>query len=186
MRRFVLLAVAVLTWASPAFAAGKLGEKLGPAHPWLKVELGLSFADLHAFRGKYPAPEGAAVGGVVGAEAAVRWKHLSIGLTGRFHPLTEFNMYQIAPYVGLHLPQDNYDLSATAHVGYTVADGHGAAGVVAKGAYTGVILAFDYLVKAPLLIGVGVGSDVLFLGDEPKRSNVGVGFTGALRLGLLL
>lgn len=187
MHRFSLCAglLATVLLSNTAHAQNRL-EKLGPAHLWLKADLGLSFADLRAFSGKYPAPEGAAVGGLIGADAGVRWERFSVGLRGRFHPLTEFNLWQIAPFVGIHFPQRNYDLSATAHIGYSAAVERSGGRDAAKGLYTGVVLALDYLITGPLLVGVGAGSDVLFLGGNPSRSNVGIGFTGSLRLGLLL
>lgn len=189
MRSFSVLlgGLAVLACSSFSTAARAEGvlSKLGPPHAWLKADAGLSVADLRAFSGKYPAPEGTAVGGLLGADAAVRWERFSVGLRGRLHPLTEFNLWQIAPYAGIHFPQTNYDLSATAHVGYSVAverDGN----TVAKGLFTGVVLALDYVVKGPFMIGAGIGSDVLFLGGAPSKSNVGIGVNGSLRLGLLL
>lgn len=185
MRAFLLVACALALVPSAASAQDRLGAKLGPAHPWLKADLGLSFADLRAFRDKRPSPDGAAVGGLLGADAGIRWERFSVGLRGRFHPLTEFNLWQLAPFVGIHFPQTNYDLSATAHIGYSVAVERGGP-AIAKGAYTGVVVALDYLVKGPLLVGVGAGSDILFLGGDPSKSNIGVGFTGSLRLGLLL
>jgi len=189
MRRFSFLlggaaALVCSLLSTPARAEGVL-DKLGPPHPWLKLDAGFSVADLRAFSGKRPAPDGTAVGGVLGADAAIRWERFSVGLRGRFHPLTEFNLWQIAPYAGIHFPQTNYDLSATAHIGYSVAVERGG-NTAAKGLYTGVILAFDYVVKGPLMLGAGVGSDVLFLGGDPSKSNVGIGVTGTLRLGLLL
>lgn len=179
-----LAAALVCTLSTRAEAQSKLDD-LGPAHIWLKADLGVSFADLRAFSGKYPAPEGAAVGGLLGADAGVRWERFSVGMRGRYHPLTEFNLWQIAPFVGIHFPQRNYDLSATAHVGYSAAVERSGGRDAAKGLYTGVVVALDYLVAGPLLLGVGAGSDVLFLGGAPDRSNVGVGFTASLRLGLL-
>lgn len=187
MRLFSVLG-ALLLVSSSASAQSALGaklDKLGPPHPWLKADVGLSFADLRAFKGNKPAPDGAAVGGLLGADAAIRWQYFSVGLRGRFHPLSEFNLWQIAPFAGIHFPQHNYDLSATAHLGYAVAVDRGGP-AIAKGAYTGVVVAFDYLVKGPLLVGVGAGSDFLLLGGAPSKSNLGIGFTGSLRLGLLL
>ncbi len=186
MRALFFVAVGALALLpATVFAEDRLAAKLGPAHPWFKADLGLSFADLRAFRGKRPSPEGAAVGGLLGVDAGVRWERFSVGLRGRVHPLSEFTLWQIAPFVGIHFPQTNYDLSATAHLGYSVAVERGGP-ATAKGAYTGVVVALDYVVKGPLLVGVGAGTDLLLLGGDPSKSNVGIGFNASLRLGLLL
>lgn len=183
---FPLGVLAALMLAAPAAHAQDKLPDLGPPHAWLKADLGLSFADLRAFNGRHPSPAGAAVGGLVGADAAIRWERFSVGMRGRFHPLTEFNLWQLAPYAGIHFPQRNYDLSATAHIGYSAAVERSGGQTAAKGLHTGVVVALDYLVKGPLMVGVGAGSDLLLLGGEPSRSNVGIGFTASLRLGLLL
>lgn len=175
-----LVALAPLLWVSSAHAED-LGDKLGPPHLWLKADAGLALADLDAFSGRHPNPRGTTAGGFLGADAAVRWERFSLGLRGRFQPLIDYNLIQVAPFVGIHFPQRNFDFSATAHIGYAVASFDNGS---SKGLFTGVVVAADYLVKAPLMIGVGIGSDVLLLGGN-KRDDVGIGAHATLRLGLL-
>lgn len=172
---------------------GGTANGLGTPHPWLKLDLGASFANLRAFRGDSPRLRGSTVGGLVGADAAIRWERFSIGVRGRVQPMIDFTLWQIAPFVGFHIPRERFDFSATAHIGYSAATFDNNAS--AQGVFTGAVVAVDYRVAGPLLVGVGVGSDLLLLNPsanacldgarECSRANIGLGATAAMRFGLL-
>lgn len=189
-------AKATATGGGGGGGGGKLSRKLGvdqPAHPWLKLDTGLSVVARHALSGgRVPRSDvdTTGVGAVLGAEGAARWERFSLGARGRFHPLSSFNLWQLGAIAGLHFPQETFDVSLSASVGYAAATNADWARS-AQGLYAGVGAAFDYPISGPLMIGAGLNADGLFLGrggscrncDIPR--NTGIALTAAARFSLL-
>lgn len=157
------------------------------------VDAGFSYQNLAAFSGadKLGLTSKDAVGAAFGAGAGVRLLLFTLGVRGRLHTLSSFNLWQANAVLGMHIPISSLDLYGELFGGYSVANSFGdgtlpeavrapagQAGVAALGGNVGLGLGADYYFNKFISLGGGVTGETLLLSrgklDAPSGSDATV------------
>ena len=142
------------------------------------VDAGFSYQNLAAFSGgdKIGLSTKDAVGAAFGVGAGVRLFLFTLGVRGRLHTLSAFNLWQGNAVLGLHVPISSLDLYGELYGGYSVANSFGSgsipaavrdvadkAGVSAQGGNVGLGFGLDYYFNQYVSLGGGVTGETLLL-----------------------
>jgi len=142
------------------------------------LDAGFSYQNLAAFSGgdKLGLTSKDAVGAAFGAGAGVRLLLFTLGVRGRLHTLSSFNLWQANAVLGLHVPISSLDLYGEIFGGYSAANSFGSgtipaavrdpadrAGVAAVGGNAGVGFGLDYYFNQYVSLGGGVTGEALLL-----------------------
>lgn len=142
------------------------------------LDAGFSYQNLAAFSGagELGLDTQDAVGAAFGAGAGVRLFLFTLGLRGRLHTLSSFNLWQANAVLGLHIPISSLDLYGELFGGYSVANSFGSgtipaavrdpadrAGVAALGGNVGLGFGADYYFNQYVSLGGGVTGETLLL-----------------------
>lgn len=145
---------------------------------YARVDAGFSYQNLTAFSGsdKIGLATKDAVGAAFGAGAGVRLFLFTLGVRGRLHTLSAFNLWQANAVLGLHVPISSLDLYGELYGGYSAANSFGTgsipaavrdpadqAGISAQGGNVGVGLGLDYYLNPHVSLGGGVTGETLLL-----------------------
>lgn len=142
------------------------------------VDAGFSYQNLAAFSGsdKIGLATKDAVGAAFGVGAGVRLFLFTLGVRGRLHTLSAFNLYQANAVLGLHVPISSLDLYGELYGGYSAANSFGSgsipaavrdpadkAGISAQGGNVGLGFGLDYYFNPYVSLGGGVTGETLLL-----------------------
>ncbi len=143
-----------------------------------RVDAGFSYQNLAAFSGgdKLGLSSKDGVGAAFSAGAGVRLLLFTLGLRGRVHTLSAFNLWQANAVIGAHLPISSLDFYGELYGGYSAANSFGSgsipsavrdvagkAGVSAQGGNVGLGVGVDYYVTPYLSLGGGLSGETLLL-----------------------
>jgi hypothetical protein len=153
---------------------------------WLNAEAGVSYINMEQFNSqKLGLTSTTAGGGMFGAGAGIRLFIFTLGVRGRLHELSTFNLWQVDGEVGLHIPLGPFEPYLSVHAGYSfVGTLNGAdfsspalpgsstpasssSDVAVHGVNAGLSLGFDIYIGHYFSIGVDATGDALFLKRPP-------------------
>lgn len=145
---------------------------------WLRAEGAFSYVNTAAFAGgdRIGLTKSESVGPMVGVGAGLRLFVLTLGVRGRLHTLSAFNLWQANLVAAVHIPISSLDLWVDLHGGYSAANAFSSdsvlmpqglsnpyADVSLKGGNVGLGVGFDYYLNRFVSVGLGVTGETLLL-----------------------
>lgn len=153
---------------------------------WLNAEAGVSYIDMEQFNStKLGLTSTTAGGAMFGAGAGIRLFIFTLGVRGRLHQLSTFNLWQVDGEAGLHIPLGRFNPYISLHAGYSFvgtlnsgdfsspalpglsSPASSSSDVAVHGVNAGLSLGFDVYFGHFFSIGLDATGDALFLKRPP-------------------
>jgi hypothetical protein len=122
-------------------------------------------------------PNPSSGGLVLGVAGGARLLFFTLGARLRLHQTADYNLWQIGPMIGVHIPSGNWDYGGDLYLGYaSVGSFHSPTPVASpSGFHVGVEGGLDYYLVKWFSLGATTGFEMLLLGGA-GRNGAGLSF----------